>query len=363
MVFPTSRKMIDTQNGWMIPHFRLRFFLVPRTRLWIKAKRKRRRKRIRSLGLKLFHCQRRQSFIWKSHVRHHNSPLWVQPLSPVGFLFMSHDDKSDKMVMKAGLDKRWTHSNHSTDFCLHCFYHLDQPINSKSWSLPRSGLKRTADGAVLAQSSLESQRSELEGEVETGIPFDFKRKSWSSEKIYDIFPRHDFNILVNHPEIEMCKCQHEYFANECRFSLQSDEAKNIKQQEPHEKVREVFNLSNSSLQKSLPPGVLLGNQKEKWWSWSKTALQVASRSPKRKTPCWRDTSALGGKIVVGMKSEIHDLFLLGCVCVFFSLESKVVGFFFGVGLRYGKMWVFWDTPQKKSGYSQEEVNEVFEIQE
>lgn len=54
-----------------------------------------------------------------------------------------------------------------------------------------------------------------------------------------------------------------------------------------------------------------------------------------------------------MKSEIHDLFLLGCVCVFFSLESKVVGFFFGVGLRYGKMWVFWE----------EEVNEVFEIQE
>lgn len=247
--------------------------------------------------------------------------------------------------MKAWLDKRWTHSNHSTDFCLHCFYHQDQPINNKSWSLPRSGLKRTADGAVLAQSSGESQQSELEGEVVTGIPFDFKRKSWSSEKIYDIFPRHDFNILVNHSEIEMCKCQHEYFANENRFSLQSDEAK-----KEYKTTRTTWK-SPRSVQfvqlippKSLPPGVLLGNQKEKWWSCSKTALQVASRSPKRKTPCWRDTSALGGK--KGCWDEIWNPGSVFVGMCFFFLSHEVVGFF-GGGTEVLKDVGFWDTPKKK----------------
>ena len=243
--------------------------------------------------------------------------------------------------MKAGLDKRWTHSNHSTDFCVHCFYHQDQPINNKSWSLPRSGLKRTADGAVLAQSSLESQRSELEGEVETGLPFDFKRKSWSSEKIYDIFPRHpgkpSWNRNVQVSTWVLCKWM--------SFLSSKWWSQEWKTKQPHEKVREVFNLSNSSLQNHFPQVFFLGKPyKKKRWTWSKTALQVASRSPKRKTPCWRDTSALGGK--KGCWDEIWNPGSVFVGMCFFSLEMKLSVFFFGGGLRYGKMWVFGILPRR-----------------
>ena len=249
--------------------------------------------------------------------------------------------------MKAGLDKRWTHSNHSTDFCLHCFYHQDQPINQstnqpinqsinqsiyqsindKSWSLPRSGLKRTADGAVLAQSSLESQRSELEGEVEMGIPFDFKRKSWSSEKIYDIFPRHDFNILVNHSE--MCKCQHEYVANENRLSLQSDEAKDEKRNN-HMKKSKKCSICPTHPSKITSP-------KFSFWETKKKTVKLVqngssggeSESEKEDALLARYKCPWGKERLLGwnLKSRI-------CFCwdVFFSsLESKVVGLFFWGG--------------------------------
>ena len=244
--------------------------------------------------------------------------------------------------MKAGLDKRWTHSNHSTDFCVHCFYHQDQPINNKSWSLPRSGLKRTADGAVLAQSSLESQRSELEGEVETGLPFDFKRKSWSSEKIYDIFPRHpgkpSWNRNVQVSTWVLCKWM--------SFLSSKWWSQEWKTKQPHEKVREVFNLSNSSLQNHFPQVFFLGKPYKK-----KTVNLVQNSSSGGESESEKEDALLarykcpwGKKRLLGwnLKSRI-------CFCwdVFFFLRNEVVGVFFWGGTEVRKDVGFWDTPQKK----------------
>ena len=166
---------------------------------------------------------------------------------------------------------------------------------------------------MLAQSSLESQRSELEGEVETGLPF--KRKSWSSEKIYDIFPRHDFNILVNHSE--MCKCQHEYVANENRFSLQSDEAKNEKHNN-HMKKSEKCSICPTHPSKNHFPQVFFWETKKKNGEVAPKRLfrwRVGVRKGRRLAGAIQ--VPLGERKVVGMKSEIHDLLLLGCVCFFF----------------------------------------------
>ena len=107
--------------------------------------------------------------------------------------------------------------------------------------------------------------------------------------------------------------------------------KNTKQQEPHEKVREVFNLSNSSLQNHFPQVFFWETKKKNGEVAPKRLFRWRVGVRKGRRLAGAIQVPLGEKKVVGMKSEIQDLFLLGCV--FFSLVMKL-SVFLGGGLRY-----------------------------